>query len=145
MKMSLRDWLKFGWLKEHETSRQEIADLLAVAVRELRACQTPGLVPDWQFNIAYSAALQLATAALAVAGYQAERANYHYRVIHSLEFTLRKDAATIRKFDVFRKKRNVTDYERADTISEAEAEEMRRLAEALRVDVRAWIRNQGTE
>jgi len=34
--------------KEHKTSRQEIADLLAVADRDLEACQTPALIPDWQ-------------------------------------------------------------------------------------------------
>jgi hypothetical protein len=48
MKVSLQDWLKFGWLKEHKTSRQEIADLLAVADRDLEACQTPALIPDFQ-------------------------------------------------------------------------------------------------
>jgi hypothetical protein len=86
--MSLPDWLKFGWLKVHKTSRQEISDLLAVADRDLNACQTPDLVSDWRFNIAYNAALQLASAALAAAGYQAERTNHHYRVIQTLEFTL---------------------------------------------------------
>ena len=138
--MSLQDWLQFGWLKEHKTSRQEIADLFAVADRDLQACQTPTLVPDWQFNIAYNAALQLAATALAAAGYAAERGSHHYRVIQSLEFTLGLDPATIRKFDVFRKKRNITDYERADTISDTEADEMRELAETLRHDVEAWIR-----
>jgi len=138
--MSLQDWLKFGWLKEHKTSRQEIADLFAVADRDLKACQTPALVPDWQFNIAYNAALQLAATALAAAGYSAERGNHHYRAIQSLEFTLGLAPATVRKFDVFRKKRNITDYERADTISDTDAEEMRELAETLRHDVEAWIR-----
>jgi hypothetical protein len=114
--------------------------LFAVADRDLKACQTPDLGSDWQFNIAYNGALQLASAALAAAGYKAERANHHYRVIHSLEFTLGVEASLIRKFDVFRKKRNITDYERADTISETEAAEMRELAEALRRSVDAWLR-----
>ena len=61
-------------------------------------------------------------------------------MIHSLEFTLGVEASLIRKFDVFRKKRNITDYERADTISETEAAEMRELAEALRRSVDAWLR-----
>ena len=77
---------------------------------------------------------------MAAAGYEAERANHHYRVIHSLEFTLGVEATLIRKFDVFRKKRNITDYERADTLSETEAEEMRQLAETLRGSVDAWVR-----
>ena len=33
--MTLQDWRNFGWLKDHETSSQEIADLLAVADRDL--------------------------------------------------------------------------------------------------------------
>jgi len=97
------------------------------------------LVPDWQFNIAYNAALQLATAALAASGYQAERANHHHRVIHSLEFTVGLDNTTIRKFDIWRKKRNITDYERADTISDTEADEMHELASMLRQTVQAWL------
>lgn len=70
MSATLQDWLKFGWLKEHTTSRQEIADLFAVADRDLAASKTPGLHNDWRFNIAYNAALQVASAALAAAGYR---------------------------------------------------------------------------
>ena len=143
--MSLIVWRNFGWLRPHTTSRQEIGDLFAVADRDLQACQTPELVSDWRFNIAYNAALQLSTAALAAAGYEAERANHHYRVIQSLEYTLRVDTNTIGKFDLFRKKRNITDYERADTISETEAEEMRRLAATLRIGVEDWIRENHPE
>lgn len=139
MSSSLKDWLKNGWLKEHKTSREEVADLLAVADRDLAACKTPGLHNDWRFNIAYNAALQLASAALGIVGYKAERANHHYRVIDSLSHTLGTDALTVKKFDTFRKKRNISDYEQADTISEAEANDMRRLAEKLRGDLTAWI------
>src|SRR5260370_1410913 len=91
------------------------------------------------FNIAYNAALRIATAVLAASGYQAERANHHYRVIDSLSLTLGTDAGSIKKFDIFRKKRNISDYERADTISASDVEEMRSLAEKLRVDFEAWI------
>jgi hypothetical protein len=44
-----------------QTSPQEIAGLFAVADRDLKACQTPDLGSDGQFNIAYNAALQVAT------------------------------------------------------------------------------------
>jgi len=136
---NFQDWLKFGWLKTHKTSREEIADLLAVADRDIAACQTPGLVADWRLNIAYNAALQLAVAALAAAGYRAERSNHHYHVIQSLELTIGASASTIGKFDVLRKKRNITDYERAETVSDLEAEEMRKLAVSLRKRTEEWI------
>jgi hypothetical protein len=102
--MSLDDWQKFGWLKAHKTNRNEIAELLAVADRDLGASKTPGLHNDWGFNIACNAALQIATAALAASGYQAERANHHYCVIDSLSLALGTDAGSIKKFDIFRKK-----------------------------------------
>lgn len=126
-------------MKSHKTSRQEIADLFAIADRDLSACQTPGLIPDWQFNIAYNAELQLSAAALSAAGYVAERSNHHHRVIHSLEYTVALAPALIQQFDFCRKKRNISDYERADMISETEAHEMRELAELLRTLVEEWI------
>lgn len=115
---------------------------MAVADRDLAASTTPGLHNDWSFNIAYNAALQLATAALAASGYQAERANHHYRVIDSLNLTLGTDGETVKKFDIFRKKRNIADYERAGAISGREVEEMRSLAQKLRADFEVWIRNK---
>lgn len=36
---SFQDWLEFGWLKAHKTSRQEIADLFAVADRDIAAVE----------------------------------------------------------------------------------------------------------
>jgi hypothetical protein len=79
--MSLKDWLKSGWLTEHKTSVQEIRNLLDVADRDLTDCLSPGLSADWRLNIAYNAALQAATAALAVCGYRATRDSHHYRII----------------------------------------------------------------
>jgi hypothetical protein len=39
----------------------------------------------------------------------------------------------------------VTDYERADTVSDLEADEMRELAARLRKEVEAWIRKNHPE
>jgi hypothetical protein len=137
--VSLQNWLQNGWLKPHQTSRQEIVELFGLADRDLAACQTANLDTDWRFNIAYNAALQLATAALAAAGYQAARVTHHVRVIGSLEFTLGWDVATVGLLDDFRKKRNEADYERAGVVSEAEADEMFVLAQRLRKEVDAWM------
>ena len=49
------------------------------------------------------------------------------------------------RLDVFRKKRNITDYEKADTISEVEATEMRVLAETLRQNAESWLRKNHPE
>jgi len=139
--MSLRDWLKNGWLVEHQSSAEEIRMLLALADRDLRDCQTPGLSTDWRFNIAYNAALQTAAAALAAAGFRAAREAHHYRVIQSLVLTLKADPAWVHQFDAFRKKRNLSSYEMGGAISDLEVEEMIALASDLRHRVERWIRS----
>ncbi len=143
--MSLRDWLKNSWLTEHESSAEEIRALLALVDRDLRDCRTPGLSTDWRFNIAYHSALQAASAALAAAGFRAAREAHHYRVIQSLALTLKADAALVRRFDAFRKKRNLSSYEMGGGISDLEVEEMITLASDLRHRVERWIRSNHPE
>jgi hypothetical protein len=47
--MSLEDWVNNGWLRRHETSQQEIADLLAIVARDL-ADAGGNISPDWRFG-----------------------------------------------------------------------------------------------
>jgi hypothetical protein len=89
--------------------------------------------------MAYNAALQLATAALYACGYRPSRQYGHYYVVLSLQFTINADPDLVDEFDYFRKKRNVGAYERAGTISDQEAKEMRELAIALRDSVREML------
>jgi hypothetical protein len=138
--MSLRNWLQNSWLVQHTTTPQEIANLLAIADRDLAACQVKALPADWRFAIAYNAGLQAATAALAAAGYRAARDNHHYRVIQSMEFTIVPGQKVIEAFDGFRKKRNASSYDLAGSVSDREADEMFRLASNLRKSVEEWIR-----
>ena len=139
MNVDLRDWLKNGWLTEHQTSCQEITNLLGVIDRDANQCQTPSLGPDWQLNIAYNAALQVATAALAAVGYRASREAQHYRVIESLSLTMGVDTRQVAQLQGYRKKRNISDYERAGGVSQQEAKEMVALANELRNDLIAWL------
>jgi hypothetical protein len=137
--MSLQDWQRAGWLLQHQTSPREVADLLGVADRDLRDCQVSGLSADWRLNIAYNAALQVATVALAASGYRAAKDAHHYRVIQSLSYTIGIGANQIAQFEQFRKKRNIGGYERAGSISDREADEMARLAGDLRQRVQVWL------
>jgi hypothetical protein len=92
-------------------------------------------------NIAYNAALQLATAALAANGYRVDRGggNQHYRTIDALSLTLGTDANTIKKLDIFRKKRHLSDYERVGATTGKDVDEMRSIAEKLKSDLLAWF------
>jgi hypothetical protein len=113
---------------------------LQVVERDLADSAAEGLSADWRMNIAYNAALQAATAALAASGYRASRDSHHYRVIQSLRETIGTAASVVATFDAFRKKRNITGYERIGLVSDADAEAMRTLATGLRDDVLAWLK-----
>jgi hypothetical protein len=137
--MSLSDWERNGWLTKHQTSPNEVRDLLQVVERDLADSDAEGLSADWRMNIAYNAGLQTATVALAAAGYRAARESHHFRVIQSLRETIGVDAGVVATFDAFRKKRNITGYERIGLVSDADAEAMRALAIRLRDEVVAWL------
>jgi hypothetical protein len=137
--MSLSAWLSYGWLVEHEPTAAEIQDLLALVERDLGDSGIPHLSPDWRLNIAYNAALQAATAALAAAGYRASRDSHHYRALQSLAFTIGSPPSVIARLDLFRKKRNLGGYERTGAVSDQEAAEMRDLAQEIAAEVRRWL------
>ena len=137
--MSLSDWLKYGWLIEHRTTPEEIRDLLALVERDLADSAVDALSPDWRLGIAYNAALQAATAALAACGYRAAREAHHYRVLQSLAHTIGAPGTLVIRLDVFRKKRNLGGYERAGAASDQEAREMIELAQELDAAVRRWL------
>ena len=139
--MTLEDWLKNSWLTKHTSSPEEIENLLSVSDRDLADCRSEGLSADCRMNIAYNAALQSATAALAATGYRATRGSHHYRVIKSLALTISADSNLVAMFDQFRKKRNIGGYEQAGLVTDQEAHEMLNLAKQLRADVEKWIRD----
>jgi hypothetical protein len=139
--VTLQRYLENSWLQRHETSPQEITELLAIADRDIGQSQTPGLGPEWRLSIAYNAALQLATAVLAAAGYRAERQNKHQRTIECLAFTLGLERRAIDFFDVCRRKRHSNVYDQVGAVSEQEADEMVAFTKTLRTQVVAWLRN----
>jgi len=138
--LSLDDWLSKGLVALHEPSASEISNLLHICDRDLEKAGIVEPGPDWRLSIAHNAALQAATAALAATGYRARKEAQHYHVLQSLAFTVKTDAAPIRQLDKFRRKRNMSDYERAGMVTEQEAREMIALAKLLRDDVERWLK-----
>jgi len=138
--MSLSDWEKNGWLRASRPTRQEIVDLLGLAERDLRSAKLKELDDDWRFNIAYNASLQTATAALVASGYTVPKGeSHHFRVIGSLAFTVGLDKKLVERLDGYRKKRSVSVYDVAGSISEGEAKAMLALARDLFEQVHDWL------
>ena len=145
MSMSLKRYLDNRWIREHETSADEISNLLAIADRDIAQSQTPGLGPEWRFDIAFNAALQLAVASLAATGYRAERENKHLRTIECLAFTVGLDREEVDLLDRCRRKRHIAVYDRVGAISDQEAGEMIELASRLRRLVEDWLQKEHGE
>jgi hypothetical protein len=138
--MSLEAYLNNRWIRAHETSAQEMTNLLAIVDRDIQQSQTPGLGAEWRFDIAYNSALQAATAALAASGYQAVRHNKHMRTIECLAFTVAVDSSDVDMLDLCRRKRHAAVSEQAGAISDQEATEMLDLARRLRSCVESWLK-----
>lgn len=143
--MSLTQYFRNRWIRRHAASRDEISRLLAIADRDIEQSQTPGLGPEWRFDIAYNAALQLATAALASAGYQAERQNKHMRTLECLAFVANVEPDTVVFLDRCRRKRHSAVYDEVGAVSDHEAEEMRAVAIRLRGQIGSWLRDNHPE
>ena len=140
--MTLQRYLESSWIRQHETSPQEIRDLLAIAERDIAQSQTPGLGPEWRFGIAYNATLQLATAALAAEGYQAERQNKHQRTIECLAWTIGLKPNEVALLDLCRRKRHTNVYDQVGAISDQEADEMLESAKRLRTQTMSWLKKR---
>jgi uncharacterized protein (UPF0332 family) len=138
--MHLQQWHSNGWLRSHQTTTAQIADLFAIVERDLTDSHRD-LSPDWQFDIAYNAALKLCTILLYASGYRPEKNLAHYRTLAALPLILgssHKDDADY--LDACRAKRNTAEYDTAGTISQSEANELRSFAQELRTDVIAWLK-----
>lgn len=144
--MSLQDWLSNGWLKRHTSSQQEISDLLDKVDRDIAEAAKKEITPDWRLAIAYNACLGCATIALRASGYRMPGgAGQHYRTIQSLRFTLNPDPDIIISLEAVSKKRAIVSYDASGTVTRAEVDEARQLAEDLRGLLKRWLKDKSTK
>lgn len=139
--MSLEQWLSEGKLKPHQTTRQEVAQLLEAVERNIRDASIEALSADNRFTIAYQAALQLATIVLYASGYRPSASmGHHYITIQSLRFTMGSQAkARVHYLDNCRKMRNASEYERAGVVSVSGVTELLEELESFHQDVLDWL------
>jgi hypothetical protein len=69
------------------------------------------------------------------------QAGHHVKTIESLELTIKANPKVIQRFKTFNNKRNKSVYDVAGAVSDQELEAMVKLAEELRNNTLAWLRN----
>jgi hypothetical protein len=146
MNETLQSWQNNGWLRTHHPTPEEIANLMAIAERDLAdACQR-NLSADWKFGIAYNAALKLCTLLLHAEGYRAEHGLHHYRTLMALPVILGPDRNADAQFlETCRKKRNIVEYDLVGAVSELEAEELCHFVSQFLPEIRNWLTTKHPE
>jgi len=137
----LQNWLHEGRLQRHNTSAQEVADLLKVVERDLADAAIKEISADRRFATAYNAALQLATVVLYASGYRTGKSGHHWVTLKVLPEVMGLEAqGRADYFNSCRSTRHVTDYDRAGVVSDATADEILGEAKAFKNEVISWLK-----
>ena len=143
-KIDLKHFVDEGALCLHETSKQEIKQLLEIVKRDLADASIEVLSTDRRHATAYNAVLQLATILLHAAGYRAKaKVGHHWVTLKVIPEILGKDKEIIEQskyFNSCREKRNMTDYDLAGHISEFEVKELIHEVKKFKSIVLHWIK-----
>jgi hypothetical protein len=143
--MTLAQWVENGWLQPHKTSRKEIANLFGIVNRDLLAAKD-SITADWQFGIAYNAALKLCTILLYAEGYRPAGAFKHYRPIQALPLILGPERkADTEYLEDCRKKRNVVEYEYVGAVTDDDVAELMDFVRELKRNVEEWLKRHHSD
>lgn len=114
--------------------------MLAAAARNLADAGVGEVSPETRFDAAYKCVVQAVLAALTAHGYRpnTQRPGHHMTVAQALPLTIGLEKRRVRVLDALRRTRNLSDYTGQD-IADSSAEQCRREAGHLLVDVRAWL------
>lgn len=139
--MTLENLAQIGKVKPHNTSREEIARLMAAVRRNLKDARLDGISPETRFDVAYKAVMQCALAALMANGFRpsTNEPGHHATVIQSLPKTVGLPNERVIVLDQLRKKRNLSDYT-GEGVSDEQASACVRAAEDLAATVEQWLR-----
>lgn len=105
--MSLEAWRDSRFIVTHESSRQEISELLGIMKTDVKDALIRELSPDRRLACCYGALLTAARAALRAAGYRVPKGtpSHHYYATQSLQFTVGLDAQVLRQIGSMGKRR----------------------------------------
>ena len=143
--MRWQHWVDNKLLRTYTTNSDEISTLLSIVDRDIIEAKRAGSL-DWQFSIAYNAALKLCTIVLYAEGYRTGSNGHHYYTIQSLPLILGEEYKESAVYlDVCRKKRNQVEYDTVGTVAEEDVRELLTFAESLRTDVIQWLKQQHPE
>ena len=138
--MSLTDYIERGWLSPQRTSKEEIANLLAIVERDYDD-SSKELTHDWQFGMAYKAALKLATILVRASGHRVKGHGHHMNTFILIPEFLGPDKKDDSEYlDTCRRKRNLVEYDCVGGASETDVVELREFVHEFKEEVISWLK-----
>lgn len=138
--MSIDNFIKSGVLVKLDSSKDEIADLLKIVERDLEDSSNTSISDDWQFGIAYNAALKLANILVRSSGYRVKGQGHHMNTIAMIPLILgahKKDDSDY--LDTCRRKRNIVEYDCVGGATAEDVRELREFALEFQKEIRIWL------
>jgi hypothetical protein len=120
---------------------KRLQEMEAVARRHLIDADTSGLSADGKHNIAYTAARVAAEMVMVAEGFRAGRRTGKHASVFAFLAAVDEGrwSAEARYFDRCRRRRNISEYEQAHTVSPTEADAVAQEAERLLGEVLEWV------
>jgi hypothetical protein len=141
--MSIDNLIKSGVLIKQESSKDEIADLLKIVERDLEDSAQTEISDDWQFGIAYNAALKLANILVRASGYRVKGQGQHMNTIAMIPFILGEHKNEDRDYlDACRRKRNIVEYDCVGGATSEDVKELREFVKEFQKEVLVWLSNK---
>ena len=139
--MNLERLRSQGRLRLHSARKEEIQEMLRIAMRDLNDAAVPGLSSDRCFFIAYEAALTLATIPLYCSGLETHGSGHHWMTFAVLPDVMGPDIGELAGyFEVCRTKRHIGTYDRGGLISQSEAEELIEEVKQFQSTIEDWLK-----
>lgn len=138
--MTIDNFLKNGVLVKQDSSEDEISDLLKIVERDLEDSAQTEISNDWQFGIAYNAALKLANILVRASGYRVKGQGHHMYTIAMIPLILgnyKKDDADY--LDACRRKRNIVEYDCVGGATTEDVKELREFVQEFQKEVLTWL------
>jgi hypothetical protein len=140
--VTIDELLKRGILTKQASSKEEIEDLLQIVARDIEDSSQSEISLDWQFGIAYNAALKLANILVRGSGYRIKGQGHHMNVIAMIPIILgdhKKDDSEY--LDNCRRKRNIVEYDCVGGATIEDVQELREFIQEFKIEVLEWLKN----
>jgi hypothetical protein len=141
--MSIDSLLKRGVLESIAPSKKEIEDLINIVDRDIKDSEASEVSYDWQFGIAYNAALKLASILVRGSGYRVKAGSHHMNTIAVIPLILgQKYKDDSEYLDSCRRKRNTVEYDCVGGATKNDVIELREFVMEFRDVVLKWLKTK---